>query len=113
MQESTGNDFGDTDELIFEAGLNLADAPFFIDVIAENVVNEFERLQITLMRPRFVTELFCFMSLFLQSLPKHLCLPLVYVCSWRNLGGLFSWFKGSQLRFLSTINTGESLHNFR
>ena len=35
-----------------------------------NVVNDFERLQITLMRPRFVTESFCLMFLILQSLPK-------------------------------------------
>ena len=42
MLESTGNEFGDSDELIFEDGLNLEDAPFYIDVIVENIVDRFD-----------------------------------------------------------------------
>lgn len=37
ISESQGNVFGDADELIFEDGLDLAEAPYTIEVIAENV----------------------------------------------------------------------------
>lgn len=39
LLESQGNVFGDADELIFEDGLDLSEAPYFIEVIADNIIN--------------------------------------------------------------------------